>query len=349
MVDIRVVEALQHVAGKLLQLVHRQVERLHQLVELHLMEVLADHLMVAGIANDVHAAQEGYGRENGMRTVEEGHLTLMVGLLGGHEQHMQSGLVGRELVGHLLRGLDHPQVEVLGLYDEIVAIADLLLDLCDLLTREARNDTVDEGGIHAAGLFEPGLEVFAKVPELDILIDTVLQHMTVQEDQLTGEDDEALASVATERLVTTVQQLNQFAGIATGRCIVDLTAGIEGDTGLGGIGNHEAYLRLGGQCHEGGMLGIGVQRTTDDVDALQCVHGLTILTPLQVHVVQTVLTIEHVCHTLLDGLYDDDTSVEVSLLVHIPDNPIDEGPEEVSFSELNHLLRHHTLRGKLFV
>ena len=40
MVDEGVVEALEHVAGKLLQLVQRQVEGLHELVELYLVDVL---------------------------------------------------------------------------------------------------------------------------------------------------------------------------------------------------------------------------------------------------------------------------------------------------------------------
>ena len=55
MVDERIVKALQHVAGKLLEFVHREVEGLHQLVELHLVDVLADDLVVAGVAYNVHA------------------------------------------------------------------------------------------------------------------------------------------------------------------------------------------------------------------------------------------------------------------------------------------------------
>ena len=40
MVYVWVVEALEHVAGKLLQLLHRQVECLHQLVKLYLVDIL---------------------------------------------------------------------------------------------------------------------------------------------------------------------------------------------------------------------------------------------------------------------------------------------------------------------
>ncbi len=173
--------------------------------------------------------------------------------------------------------------------------------------------------------------------------------MTVEEDQLTGEDDKSLRGIAVEGLITTVQQLYKLTGIAAGRCIFELTVGIEGDTGLSSVRDDETDLGLVSQCHEGGILGVGVQRTANDVDTLQRVHGLAVLTTLQVHMVQAVLGVEPVHHTSFNGLYDNDTTVEVGLLVHVPDNPINECAEEVSFTELNHLFRHHALRSELFV
>ena len=65
--------------------------------------------------------------------------------------------------------------------------------------------------------------------------------------------------------------------------------------------------------------------------------------------VQAVLTIEPLYHTLVDGLYDDDTTIEVGLLVHVPDNPINERTEEVTLTKLNHLFRHYALRSEIFV
>ena len=81
MVDKWVVKALQHITGKLLQLLHRQVESLHQLVELYLVDVLGNHLVVAGITHDVDTTQEGNGAQYGVRAIQQGHLTLVVGLL----------------------------------------------------------------------------------------------------------------------------------------------------------------------------------------------------------------------------------------------------------------------------
>ncbi len=235
MVNIRVVETLQHVTGKLLQLLHREIERLHEFVELHLMDVLRDDLMVAGITDDVHTTQEGHRRKHGVRTIEQRHLTLVVRLLRGYEQHMQTGLVSGELLGHFLRSLDDPEVEVLGLYDEVVAVTDLFLYLLDLIAGEARHDTVYESGIDTTGLVEPLLKVGTEVPQFDVFIDAVLQDVTIEEDQLTGEDNQSLRHIAVEGLITTVQQLYEFAGIAAGRCIFELTVGIEGDTGLSGV------------------------------------------------------------------------------------------------------------------
>ena len=57
MVNVWVVEALQYVSSKLLQLVHRQVEGLHQLVILYLLDILANNLIVQCIAYDVDARE----------------------------------------------------------------------------------------------------------------------------------------------------------------------------------------------------------------------------------------------------------------------------------------------------
>ena len=202
MVNIRVVEALQHVAGKLLQLVHWQIQGLHQLFKLYLVDVLADYLMVAGIANDVNAREISHGRENGVRTVEQGHLALVVWLLAFGDEHMQAGLLCGEFgtqvfdahVGWLL---DDPEVEDLCLYDEVVGIGNLLLDIGNLLAGESGNDAVNECGANVVVLLKPLLESFIVsteviLPELDVLLDALLQVMAVQEDQLARHDDKSL-------------------------------------------------------------------------------------------------------------------------------------------------------------
>jgi hypothetical protein len=240
-------------------------------------------------------------------------------------------------------------VEGLSLYHEVVAIANLLLNLLNFIAWESRYDTVYEGSVNAASLLEPFLEVFAQVPKLDILIDAILQHVSVQEDQLTWEDDQTLGLVAVECLIATIEQLYQLAGIRRSRGILQFAGRIEGDTSLSGVRNHEADFGLIGQCHESSVLCVRIQCATNHVDTLQGVYGLTVLAALQVYVVKAILGVEPVYHTSFDRLYDYYATVKIGLLVHIPDNPIYECTEEITLTELNHLFRHHALWSELFV
>ena len=53
MVNIWVVETLKHICRKLLQLLHREVECLHELVVLYLLDVWTYNRIVEGVAHDV--------------------------------------------------------------------------------------------------------------------------------------------------------------------------------------------------------------------------------------------------------------------------------------------------------
>ena len=276
MINIRVVETLQYVSGKLLQLVHRKIQGLHQLLELYFMDILTDHLVVASIAYDIHATQISHRTQYGVRTIQQGHLTLVVRLLTLSDEHVQASLLCRELCAqvldrHIGRLLDYPEVEDLCLYNEVVCIRNLLLDVSNLLTWESGNDTVYQCSAYVVVFLYPLLESFVVcteiiLPQLDVLTDALLQMMTVQEDQLTRHDDQALLRITLEGGVTTIQQLHELAGIRAGRSIAQLTSGIKGDTSLCSVRDHKTNLRLICQCHEGSILTVGVQRTTDHID-----------------------------------------------------------------------------------
>ena len=272
-----------------------------------------------------------------MRAVEQRDLPLVVRGLGRDEQHVQAGLVGRELGGDLLRRLDHPQVEDFGLVQQMVVIAHALAKLRGGVARISRDNAVHERGIHAAGLLEPGAEVRTQVPQVDVLTDALLQVLAVLEDQLAREDDEALRLVALEVLPAVVQQLGEFAGI--GRCggIVQLAGRIEGDTRLGRVGDDEPHLRLLSELQVALEVLIRAQAAADDVDQIDAVHGLAVLQSLEIQVIQAVLLVEPADHALLDGLDHDDGAVEIGFLVGLPDNPLDERAEEVALTELDDL------------
>ena len=97
MVIVWVVEALQYVGSKLLQLIHRQIKCLHQLIILYFLDVLAHNFVMKSIAHDVDAREVCNRRKNGVRTIEQGNLSLMVWSLGLSDKNVQTSLVSGEL------------------------------------------------------------------------------------------------------------------------------------------------------------------------------------------------------------------------------------------------------------
>ena len=338
MLHERVAEALHDVIGKLHQFLFREVQGGQELVVHHLLHELANLRIFAALLHGVQAAQVANGAQHGMRAVQEGHLSLVVRSLGRDEEHVQAGFVGGELGGNLLGSLDHPQVENLGLVQQMVVVTGTLAQLGGGVARITRDDTVYQGAVHAAGAFEPGAEFRTQVPQLDVLADALFQVFTVFEDELAGEDDKALVLGALEVLETVIQELGELAGIAAGGFVLQLASRVKGDTGLRGVGNHKADFRLLGQGQVGAKVLVRVQAAGDDVNQVHAIHGLAVLQTLQIQVVQAILLVEPAHHAFLDGLDHHYGTVEVRLLVGLPDNPLDECAEEVSFAKLNHLL-----------
>ena len=101
MVNIGVVEAFEDICTELLELFHREVEGLHEFVELYFVNVLADDGVVAGVADNVDSAEEGYGREHGVRAVEQGHLAFVVGCLRVGDEHLETGFFSGEFGAEL--------------------------------------------------------------------------------------------------------------------------------------------------------------------------------------------------------------------------------------------------------
>ena len=266
-----------------------------------------------------------------------------------NKQYVQAGLVGREFLSDFLRSFDYPQMEDFSLYNHVVIILQFFLDSGNVLTRESRNNTVYQCSINATSLFEPGLEFIAQVPQFDILVNGFFQFMAVQEDQLTRENDQTLCHITVESLETMVQQLSQFARIRRSRSIFQFAGRIESDTSFGCIGDNKTHFRLFCQLHEFSILGIRVQRTTDDINHSQTVDSLSFIQSLQIYMIQTILRIQHVNHTFFNRLYDNDTTVKICLLVHIVDNPIHKCTQEVTFTKLNDSFRTDCLKCSFFV
>ena len=148
-----------------------------------------------------------------MRTVEQSHLSFMIWSLAWNEEHIQTSLVCRELCSNRFWSLDHPKMEDLALYNEVVLESDALVDLVDGVLRITWNDSVYECAVNSASLLEPCLEAFSEIPEVDVLIDALLELLAVKKDELARKDDESLGHVAVEVLVSVIKKLGKLAGI----------------------------------------------------------------------------------------------------------------------------------------
>ena len=126
---------------------------------------------------------------------------------------METSLVGGELGGDFLRSLNYPEVEDFGLVEKMVVVANPFTELGCGVAGIAGNDAVHKGGVDAASGLEPVAELFTELPKVYILAYAFLEVLAVFENQLAGENDEALALVAAEMFEAVVKELGEFAGI----------------------------------------------------------------------------------------------------------------------------------------
>ena len=99
------------------------------------------------------------------------------------------------------------------------------------------------------------------------------------------------------------------------------------------------------QSHESLMLCVGVEGTADGINTCQRVDWLTIFFSLQIQVIEAILSVEPVNHAVFNRLNYNDRSVEVCLLIHVEDNPVNKGTEKITFSKLDDSLRHSAFGG----
>ena len=82
------------------------------------------------------------------------------------------------------------------------------------------------------------------------------------------------------------------------------------------------------------MVGIRVDGAADTIDKFKRVHRLTIDEALQVDVVEAVLCLQALGHSLGNRLNNDNRGVEVRPLIHLPYYPVDESAKEVALAKL---------------
>ena len=205
MVNKRVVETLQYIFCKLLQLIFRQVQCFHQLIEHYLVDILTNNRMLTSITHNVYARQVSYRRKNSVRAIQQRYFSFVIRCFRRNEQNIQTSLVSREFFGNLLRSFDNPKVEDFGLYYQIIIILQFFLNCCNILARESRNNTVNKRSVHTTCFFKPSLEFITQLPQFDILVDGFFQFVTVQEDKFAREDNQTFALITVECLETMIQ------------------------------------------------------------------------------------------------------------------------------------------------
>ena len=165
MINVWVVESLEHVFGKLAQLVFRQVEGAHQFVHLHTTYERTHHFVVQCIAHDVDAAEVCHRAQHGVRPVEQCHLAFVVWFFRIDYQYVESCFRSRELCFHLVDShvvgaFDDPQVECLALHHEVVFVAYALPYIGNFLAWESGNDAVNQRCTYVAVGLKPAAESF---------------------------------------------------------------------------------------------------------------------------------------------------------------------------------------------
>ena len=105
------------------------------------------------------------------------------------------------------------------------------------------------------------------------------------------------------------------------------------------VRDYESHLGILGKGEIVVEIPVRIYAPVDYIYHFDGVDGLALVYSLEVEVIQTVLGIDHVHHSLVDRLHEDHASVEVCLLVGLPYYPVHECPEEIAFPELDDFLR----------
>ena len=111
------------------------------------------------------------------------------------------------------------------------------------------------------------------------------------------------------------------------------------DTGLCGVGDEEPEVGVVCLCDECIVFRIGIDTACNGSDLSELFHGLAVLNASEDCRIKSVLSVDHVAETSVEGLYEHYVAVEVTLLVELVDNPVNKCAKEVAFTELKDLNR----------
>ncbi len=154
-------------------------------------------------------------------------------------------------------------------------------------------------------------------------------------DELAGEDDEA----PEPQLPPLIEKRGELAGEAGGRRIVLFAGGVKNDARLGGVGHQEPKVRIFGAVQQPLIVLIGVEAAGYAGDHPLAVYLLPVLPPPEEEGVEAVLAVDHGGQARRDRLAEHCLAVKTGLFVHLVNEIVHEGPQEVALAELEYPLR----------
>jgi len=273
---------------------------------------------------------------SGVCAVEETDFSCTVrGLIIGNDNIEPGSLKGKFLFNGF-RSFDDEEMEDFAAVDKFIFIAELFFHFSGFIAGITGNDAVDKCVKEGVFRFDPVFELFGEVPEIGILEDAVLEIGSVFVDEFAGEEVQTFFTGCK----TFIKKTCDFCRIG----VLALTGGVrfffEFDSGFGGVGEDEPDIFTAESADGFEPLMIGVQAAFDTFDDFFIFHDFAVFDTAEDKGVKTFLSVDHIAHSLFEGLNDLDHSVEFSLFVHGVDHPVDECAEEVTFAELNDFYGH---------
>ena len=274
-----------------------------------------------------------------MGTVKNPNLSLLVGLAVSSHHHRQARFLKPKLLLQPFRPLNGPKGKNLAGIQQGILIAVFLLQPGYLSGGIAGDNPVHQGGAEDVLLLHPLEKGRLQFPLADVLLYTMLEHFSVVVNQLTGENDKAVA-LGSHCLKPTIKKLGQLCRKSLGRRILQLTGRIVDNARLGGVADNITQRRIFGTGQNLIIVSVGIEAAADTGNDPFAVYPLSIFKAPQIQGIKPVLFPESFCVVLpAYRLHQHHLGIQAGFLIEDIQKSVSKAPQENSFPELNHLFR----------
>ena len=252
---------------------------------------------------------------------------------------VEADLMDRETLFDIGLFLEDEEVEIFPFYHVVVDVAEFFAQGREFVARETRDDAVDEGRGVMAILAEVGTESFVHAPCLGKTQQHFLEAVAVVVDELAREDGEAMS--AAKRVITPLEQGEQLPGEGNGGFRFEVDGDVlflEANAGFGRVGDDDFQILRFAIMEEGTIIFIRVHEIVQDIDEAGVADGFSLLVdPLEDQGVEAILLFEFLDPAERQGLDDDHMPLILAGIVHLLDEPVDEGAQKIPLAKLHDL------------